>query len=196
VSIRGLIHFIRSPSSTISLGALVALGIAIGVVGVPAFTFAVYETSSDEFCLGCHAQDIGLEMAGRVHNDNPIGYRVGCAECHLPRAFWPKVIAKTAAGVKDIYHTALGTISTPEKFEAHRMHMAMVTWKAMNENDSRECRFCHAQEKWDLAQQSEKAREFHAPALAAGKTCINCHKGIAHNLPKGITEDDQVEGLN
>ena len=125
-----------------------------------------------------------------------MGYRVSCYECHLPRAFWPKVIAKTKAGAKDAYHTLLGTISTYEKFEAHRMHMAMVTWEAMNANDSRECRYCHDQEKWDLSQQSEQARKYHGPALARGKTCIDCHKGIAHKLPEGIGGDHQVEGLD
>jgi len=196
MSIRSLIRTLGSPSTRYSLGALIAIGLGIGIAAVPSFTYVIHETSTDEFCLVCHSQDIGREMTGALHNDTATGVRVGCADCHLPKAFWPKVYYKTKSGIKDVYHTMLGTISTYEKFEAHRMHMAMVTWKAMNENDSRECRFCHSQEKWDLAQQSEKAREFHAPALAAGKTCINCHKGIAHNLPKGITEDDQVEGLN
>jgi cytochrome c-type protein NapC len=196
VSIRGLIQALGSPSAKYSVGTLVAIGIVVGEVGVPSFTFVIHETSTDEFCLVCHAQDIGLEMAGKVHNDNPVGYRVGCAECHLPRAFFPKVVAKAITGTKDIYHTILGTISTLEKFEARRMHMALATWEAMNENDSRECRFCHDQAKWDLEQQSENARKYHARSLAAGKTCINCHKGIAHNLPKGIDEDHQVEGLD
>ncbi len=196
MSIRGLIQVLRSPSAKYALGALIAIGVIAGATAVPTFTFMVHETSSDEFCLVCHERDIGLEMAGRVHNDNHIGSRVGCAECHLPRAFWPKVIAKAKAGSKDVYHHILGTIDTPEKFEAHRMRMATVTWAAMNENDSRECRFCHNQAKWDRAQQSEKARRYHAPALASGKTCINCHKGIAHKLPKGIGEDHQVEGID
>jgi cytochrome c-type protein NapC len=194
--IRSLIQAIRSPSTRYSLGTLVVAGLIAGAVGVPTFNFMIHETSTDEFCLLCHANDIGLEMAGRVHNDNPIGYRVSCYECHLPRAFWPKVVKKAITGAKDTYHTILGTINTPEKFEARRMHMALATWEEMNGNDSRECRFCHDQAKWDLAQQRPKAREFHAPALAAGKTCINCHKGIAHNLPKGIGEDHQLEGID
>jgi cytochrome c-type protein NapC len=175
---------------------LLLIGAIVGVVAVPSFTYVVHETSKDAFCMTCHSQDIGLEMAGRVHNDNPVGYRVSCYECHLPRAFWPKVIAKAKAGTKDAYHTLLGTISTYEKFEAHRMHMAMVTWEAMNANDSRECRYCHNQEKWDLSQQSEEARKYHGPALARGKTCVDCHKGVAHKLPEGIGEDHQVEGLD
>lgn len=43
----------------------------------------------------------------------------------LPRAqtFVPKMIAKIRAS-KDVYHNILGTIDTPEKFNARRLHMA------------------------------------------------------------------------
>ncbi|NIU03669.1 MAG: Denitrification system component NirT [Gammaproteobacteria bacterium] len=196
MSIRTLFAKLKRPSSTYSLGALVITGIAIGVAGVPTFTYVIDETSTDAFCLTCHDQDIGLEMAGRVHYDNATGVRASCSDCHLPHAFWPKVMTKTKSGVKDVYHTMLGTISTPEKFEARRMHMAMTTWAAMNANDSRECRHCHDEDAWVLERQSEKARRYHGPALSRGKTCIDCHKGLAHELPQGIGEDHQIEGLD
>ena len=196
MSIRGLIRTLRSPSTKYSLGVLVAFGIAMGVAGVPTFTYAIHETSTDEFCLVCHSEDIGLEIVGTSHHENATGFRASCADCHLPKAFWPKVIYKTKAGVKDVYHTMLGTIDTYEKFEAHRMTMATRTWAAMNENDSRECRSCHVESRWDLAKQTEKAAEYHSPALANGKTCIDCHKGLAHKLPQGILEDHQVEGID
>jgi len=196
MSIRSLIEKLRSPSAKWSLGALLGIGLAAGLMAVPTFIIAIEIADTDEFCLLCHSQDIGLEMTGRPHNDNFIGYRVGCAECHLPRAFVPKVIAKTQAGIKDVALTIVGTINTPEKFEAARMRLAMHTWEKMNENDSRECRYCHDQEKWDPAKQNAKAQEYHAPALANGKTCIDCHKGIAHELPEDIAADHQVEGLD
>lgn len=196
MSLRGLIQALRSPSAKYSAGVLLAVGLAVGVVGVPAFIIVIEETSTDEFCMTCHARDIGLEMAGRVHNDNSIGYRVTCSDCHLPKAFIPKVFVKAKTGVKDVYKEILGTINTPEKFEAHRMRMAMTTWEHMNANDSRECRYCHEEAKWDAAQQSEKAQKYHSPALANGKTCIDCHKGLAHELPRGIEEDHQIEGLD
>jgi cytochrome c-type protein NapC len=189
-------QFITTPSARYSLGILVFGGAIFGAVGFSSFEYVIYETSSDEFCLTCHAQDIGLEIPGTVHDDSRTGIAVGCADCHLPHSFWPKVVAKTKAGIKDVYHTALGTIDTIEKFEAHRMHMATATWKAMNENDSRECRYCHDQDKWSLAKQVEKAREYHGPALTNGKTCIDCHKGIAHKLPEGIVPDEQIEGMD
>jgi len=185
-----------TPSARYSLGALVLGGAIVGAVGFSGFEYAIHETSSDEFCLVCHAQDMGLEMPGTVHESNSVGLQATCADCHLPHSFWPKVVAKTKAGVKDTYHHILGTIDTLEKFEAHRMHMATIVWEDMNGNDSRECRYCHDQSKWDLAKQAEKAREYHGPALANGKTCIDCHKGIAHKLPEGIVPDEQLPGID
>ena len=196
MSIRSMIEAIRSPSSKYALGTVVGGGLLLGVVGVPTFDYVIHATSSDAFCNTCHAADVALEVIGTVHHDNPLGFHVTCADCHIPKEYVPKLIKKTTSGVKDVYHTMLGTISTPEKFEAHRMHMATVTWAEMNANDSQACRNCHDQTRWDLAAQSDKARQFHAGALAKGKTCIDCHKGIAHKLPEGIGEDHQVEGLD
>ena len=189
-----------TPSARYSIGTIALLGIVSGAIGFSAFEVVIHETSTDEFCLACHDRDIGLEMSrelhGAVHDNNGVGLAVGCADCHLPKAFWPKVVAKTRAGVKDVYHHVLGTIDTPEKFEAHRMHMASLTWTAMNENDSRECRSCHDQASWNLTAQSEKARRYHQPSLMNGKTCIDCHKGIAHKLPPGIVPDEQLQGID
>jgi cytochrome c-type protein NapC len=35
----------------------------------------------------------------------------------------------------------------------------------------------------DLTRQATRAAEIHEQNLEAGKTCIDCHKGIAHRLP-------------
>jgi nitrate/TMAO reductase-like tetraheme cytochrome c subunit len=189
MSLRKWVSALRTPSARYSLGTLLAVGVVAGAAAVPTFTFMVHETSTDAFCLSCHDRDIGLELPGTAHFDGPLGVRATCADCHLPKAFWPKVAYKAKAGAKDVYHHMLGTIDTPEKFEAHRMHMASIIWEEMDENDSRECRSCHDQAKWGLTEQSEKAREYHSPALANGKTCIDCHKGITHRLPEGIEPD-------
>jgi cytochrome c-type protein NapC len=179
------------------MGTLLGAGLVLGVIGVPSFNFVIHETSSDAFCMTCHADDVGREQRGRIHYDNAIGFRATCADCHLPREYFPKLIAKARSGVNDVYHQLfLGTISTPQKFEAHRMEMATRVWAQMNENDSRNCRYCHVESEWDLSRQSERARDFHQGALSNGKTCIDCHKGLAHELPKGIQEDELIEGID
>jgi len=54
----------------------------------------------------------------------------------------------------------------------------------MEESDSRECRNCHDFEYMDFTEQGKRSVKQHQTALASGeKTCIDCHKGIAHKLP-------------
>ena len=197
MSIRSLIEKIRTPSTRYTAGTLVAVGVVLALIGLPTFDYVVHETSSDAFCLVCHSGDIGIEQAGRVHYDNAKGIRATCADCHLPREYFPKLVAKARAGANDVYHQVfLGTISTYDKFKAHRMHMATEVWADMKANDSRNCRYCHVEADWDLSLQSERARDFHESALSKGETCIDCHKGIAHELPEGIEEDHRPGSLD
>ncbi len=49
---------------------------------------------------------------------------------------------------------------------------------------SLECRNCHSSVAMDLQKQTQRAAEIHTKYLLPGKaTCIDCHKGIAHELP-------------
>ena len=82
-----------------------------------------------------------------------------------------------------------GLIDTKEKFTEHRRVLAEREWKRMKENDSLECRNCHNFEYMDFSEQGNRSVTMHSSALASGeKTCIDCHKGIAHELPdmKGV----------
>jgi cytochrome c-type protein NapC len=58
----------------------------------------------------------------------------------------------------------------------------------MEASDSRECRDCHGYSHMDLSEQERIARKRHNKAVDQGKTCIDCHKGIAHKEP------DEPEG--
>jgi nitrate/TMAO reductase-like tetraheme cytochrome c subunit len=122
------------------------------------------------------------EYQTTVHYANAFGVRAACADCHVPRA-WPAKLVHKIGSINEIYHWALGTIDTPEKFEAHRAELAARVWAEMKTNDSAECRHCHSVAAMDGARQNEVARAVHPAALKAGSTCIDCHKGIAHKLP-------------
>lgn len=58
---------------------------------------------------------------------------------------------------------------------------------------SRECRNCHKFDYMDFTLQENRAADSHQIALDEGKTCIDCHQGIAHRLPEGW-EDRYDEG--
>ena len=53
----------------------------------------------------------------------------------------------------------------------------------MIERDTKECRNCHKYETMDPDKQKDRSVVKHEGAIEDGKTCIECHKGIAHHLP-------------
>lgn len=189
--------WLSTPSAKLAVGVLLVAGVCAGAVGMVAFDGVMHATSTDEFCLACHELEvnIGVDYETRSHALNANGIHVTCSDCHLPKPLVPKYMRKLRA-VGEVYHHVIGTIDTPEKFEAHRMTMAMRVWTEMNETDSRECRDCHHADVWDLDLQTEKARRYHGPSMSRGKTCIDCHKGVAHILPSGVTADAKLEGID
>jgi len=197
VSFRSLWETLTTPSRRFALGTLLLAGLVLGAVGLFAFQEAMHATNTDEFCVSCHEleENALAEFIGTPHHTNASGKLAGCVDCHVPKEFFPKMARKFRA-VGEVYHHVLGTIDTPEKYDEHRMWMASKTWAFMTERDSQECRNCHDTALWDLEQQGEKARKYHSEALSRGKTCISCHKGLAHKLPPGIGEDEQLEGID
>lgn len=155
--------------------------LGIGFSGL--FGFALDMTNKTEFCTGCHTMQVNLEeLKESVHWKSGSGVHAGCADCHVPKQFLPKMWAKIMAA-KDVYHEIMGTIDTPEKYEARRWQMANAVWKKMKASDSRECRNCHSFDHMDLSEQARSARKKHDSAADKGNTCIDCHKGIAHEEP-------------
>jgi cytochrome c-type protein NapC len=42
----------------------------------------------------------------------------------------------------------------------------------------------------NFKKQQKRPQRKHPKAMKQGKTCIDCHKGIAHKLPEGYEEED------
>ncbi len=163
------------------LGTLIFIG---GIVFAGAFSVALDFTNTTEFCTSCHSMQTNLEeLKQNLHYNNAYGVTVGCADCHVPHSLGPKLWAKLMAA-KDVYHEIMGTIDTPEKYEERRWHMANLVWDKMKASDSRECRGCHSFEHMDFEKQDRGASKRHKWAIDKGKTCIECHQGISHTLPK------------
>ena len=74
--------------------------------------------------------------------------------------------------------------------------MAERVWKVMKDTDSRECRNCHEFEHMDPEAQERVSARRHAKAFKQGETCIDCHKGIAHQLPQGYEEEQEANGTS
>jgi cytochrome c-type protein NapC len=176
---------LRSTFIRYSLLVLLAVVVFAGIIG--GFTTAVEATNTTEFCTSCHDMSYNLEEYKKtVHYSNPSGVRATCSDCHVPKKSWfSKMHRKLIAGA-DVWAELMGNIDTQEKFEAKRMEMAKREWARMKESDSIGCRNCHSFEGMDIEAQAKGARNQHTQAAMAGsgKTCIDCHKGIAHRLPR------------
>ncbi|KRT54317.1 NapC/NirT family cytochrome c [endosymbiont of Ridgeia piscesae] len=167
--------------------AVIFLG---GVIFAGLFNVGLAFTNEMDFCTSCHTMKVNLEeYKETVHYKNASGVRATCSDCHVPKVFVPKMIAKVMAA-KDVYHEIMGTIDTKEKYEARRWDMANRVWEKMRNSDSRECRTCHDFTQMDFSEQDRTARKRHSRAMDQGKTCIDCHKGIAHEEPD---EPDEAE---
>lgn len=177
-------NWLRRPAASISAGAMLIVGAIAGVIFWGGFNTAMEITNTTEFCVSCHEMDqlVHQEYKASAHYNNPSGVRAGCPDCHVPRDWGRKVVRKIKAST-EVYHALLGTIDTPEKFEAQRLVMAERVWKEMTDNNSRECRNCHSYASMDFHKQTPRSREKMEPAMNENKPCIECHKGIAHKLP-------------
>jgi cytochrome c-type protein NapC len=173
---------ISTPSKYYSLGFLAAGGFIMGIIFWGGFNTAMEFTNSEMFCTSCH-ENIYEELQTTIHFTNRSGVRAICSSCHVPHG-WTDKIARKMQASKEVWAWVIGTINTPEKFEARRRTLAEHEWHRLKANDSLECRNCHEFEYMDFTWQSERASNQHSTALASGeKTCIDCHKGIAHKLP-------------
>jgi len=164
---------------------LLIVGVAGGIIFWGGFNTAMEMTNTTEFCISCHEMrdNVYQEYKETIHYKNPSGVQASCSDCHVPRPWVYKVIRKIKAS-NEVYHKVLGTIDTREKFEKHRWKMANRVWDTMQKTDSRECRNCHSFDTMDLSEQDRSGRKKHARAEEQGKTCIDCHKGIAHDEPE------------
>ncbi len=180
------------PSTIYALGTLLVAGFAAGVVFWGGFNWSMELTNNEPFCISCHEMERNVyqEYKTTVHYNNRTGVRATCPDCHVPKTWIHKVARKIKAS-SELYHHFRGTIDTREKFEAKRLRLATNVWRVMQETDSRECRNCHNFEFMDFTVQENRAANRHQEAVDGGKTCIDCHKGIAHELPEGTFEAER-----
>ncbi len=183
------------PSVLVGQGVLLSVGVFFGIIFWGGFNTAMEATNTLEFCVSCHEMrdTVYQEYQTSIHFRNASGVRAICSDCHVPHEWIPKFVRKVQA-TNELWHAMLGTIDTPEKFEAKRLELATHVWDSMKANDSHECRNCHSFDAMAFDHQRARSRETMEPVamgtdLSKGSTCIDCHKGIAHKLPV-VERDD------
>jgi cytochrome c-type protein NapC len=176
---------LRRPSSVFSLGALVFASFLAGIIFWGGFNTALELTNTETFCIACHEMrdNVFQELKTTIHYTNRSGVRAHCPDCHVPHN-WTNKIARKMQASKEVWGKIFGVVNTREKFVDHRLELAEREWARMKANDSLECRNCHSADSMDVTRQSPRAAAAHQRFLFTGeKTCIDCHKGIAHQLP-------------
>ncbi|MEP3045762.1 MAG: NapC/NirT family cytochrome c [Roseibium sp.] len=176
---------IRRPAVHYSLGFLTLGGFIMGILFWGAFNTAMELTNTETFCTGCHEMqdNVFAELKTTIHYSNRSGVRATCSDCHVPHD-WTDKIARKMQASKEVWGKIFGTINTREKFLEKRLELAQHEWARFKANNSLECRNCHSAESMDITRQSPRASEAHERFLFTGeRTCIDCHKGIAHELP-------------
>jgi len=183
-------RMIRTPTSRYSVGFISVTGIILGILFWGGFNWSLEVTNTEKFCISCHEMEqfVYEEYKDTVHYNNGTGVRATCPDCHVPREWQYKLPRKVRAS-NELWHKMLGSIDTPEKFEAKRLELARHVWASMEKTDSRECRNCHDFDSMDYFEQGRRAVDAHIRGEDEGKTCINCHRGIAHSLPALYEED-------
>ncbi len=150
-------------------------------------------TNTEDFCISCHEMEKNVyqEYKKTKHYSNGSGVRATCPDCHVPRE-WFHMVSRKIGATNELYHKLLGSIDTPKKFNDKRFELAKTVWVSMTKTDSRECRNCHGFNFMELESQSAMARTMHRLSVDWGKTCIDCHQGVAHNLPKEFDVDAEI----
>jgi cytochrome c-type protein NapC len=187
-------RYLRKPSAKWSLLTLLVVGFFGGIIFWGGFNTALEQTNTLGFCIGCHEMrdNVYQEYKKTIHYSNSSGVRAICSDCHVPHAWTAKMIRKIQASY-EVWGKLTGKIDTKEKFEAHRMEMATKEWKRMEAAKSQECRNCHSWDAMNADKQGETKYNKHMKAQADGQTCIDCHKGIAHHLPKEYRDPNEDE---
>jgi cytochrome c-type protein NapC len=116
-------------------------------------------TNTEVSCGSCRERrdNFYQELRHTIHWANRSGVRATCPDCHV-RHMWIYKIKRKIEASNEVLHKILGTIDTPEKFEAHRLELAQHVWDTMKSTDSRECRNCHAVESMDPHKQARPRR--------------------------------------
>ncbi|HYP66776.1 MAG TPA: NapC/NirT family cytochrome c [Thiobacillaceae bacterium] len=185
---------LRKPSVKYSVAAIGSLFFVLGIIFWGGFNTALEATNTLDFCITCHEMrdNVYQEYKKTIHYSNRTGVRAICSDCHVPHDWTHKLIRKAKASF-EIWGKITGVIDTKEKFEANRMRLATNEWERMKATDSRECRNCHSFEAMSGDVQGLTIYKVHMKAKEDRQTCIDCHKGIAHHLPKEYRDPNEEE---
>jgi DmsE family decaheme c-type cytochrome len=144
--------------------------------------------AQDSACLACHESDVAENWQHALHMHNELT----CVICHDIHSDGDTVLLpEQQAGVCITCHKAqesgihgLGgddLSAEPPCSSCHNPHNHENAGPQMLANESLGCRTCHDLEAMlDNPLLPAKTRDYHLAAQKPGRTCLDCHQGIAH----------------
>jgi predicted CXXCH cytochrome family protein len=151
----------------------------------------------DDQCLACHADNVARHWQDALHMVNELT----CVTCHdLHTANDAALNTRTQTGVctrcheaqKDGIHAIKELAGeNPVCTTCHNPHADQRPLGVMLANRSRGCRGCHQPPDMQSSSSvSEKAKNYHKVMEQKDRTCLDCHRGIAHG--PSVAEPDRT----
>jgi len=143
--------------------------------------------TQDSQCLACHEDDTARHWRDALH----MFHNLACATCHEIHAQEDKVLfpARQAEvctlchkvqkqGIHGMQRTAA---RNPPCSLCHNPHDHESAGDKMLRNESAGCSHCHdLQRMADSTRVSDRAKRSHKAMTRPGRSCLDCHEGIAH----------------
>ncbi|HQG77090.1 MAG TPA: SUMF1/EgtB/PvdO family nonheme iron enzyme [Bacteroidales bacterium] len=163
-------------------------GLIAGALVILGAQRAVDITSTNKFCVSCHIHPVAdAEWKKSVHYDTKSGYRVGCAECHLPPKGEGFLWEKGKTGLRDLWSYIFRDSASFDWEAKGRLEYAR---KHVYESS---CIKCH--ENLFPAKLTKEGEDAHLYYTQQPKTpdlhCINCHLNAGHYI-EGYTHGSNV----
>ncbi|MBR9728749.1 NapC/NirT family cytochrome c [Shewanella intestini] len=178
------------PSAKYSIIVLILVGVVAGVVGYFATQQTLHATSQDAFCMTCHSHhSLKDEVLASAHGGGRAGVTVQCQDCHLPHGPVDYLIKKIIVS-KDLYgFLTIKDFNTQKWLDENRREQADTALAYFKATDSANCQHCHTRIYENQPDTMKRmAKMMHSRNAkqegAKRKTCIDCHKGVAHPYPK------------
>lgn len=166
------------------------LKVSPGVSFGPRWTASI--AKQNEPCLSCHEKNTAADWMSGTHHQE----KLTCITCHDLHTDKDPVLHGKMADVcttchkpqkKGIHQLTAKLDKNPPCTDCHNPHAKAVDAQLFVENRSEGCRSCH-----DLPAMatdpkvSDKAKSYHRTMTQPDKTCLGCHKGIAHMPATGV----------
>jgi formylglycine-generating enzyme required for sulfatase activity len=159
---------------------LIFAGLITGVLIFAGFGKAVEATSTNNFCASCHVHpQATASWKQGVHYATQSGYRVSCAECHLPPKGEGYIIEKAKTGMRDLW-SHWTKDSTEFDWDA-----ASTLERASKHVYNSSCIKCHENLfPAKLTREGSEAHLYYKQMTEKGEDlqCISCHLNSGHYI--------------